>query len=472
VNRDRVATGGGLALPPDPNPEYRGMAVALRVGSLLLGAGASTDEVERSMHRVALAAGLAEVQSAVTMGILTMSAVRIADGQPLTQLRIVSERNADYQRLAALADLVTRITDREVSIGAAPGELDRIIRLPPRYSLPVSVLASALSSAAATVLFGGSAVDFMVTLAIGLAVEPIVRRIERSGLPDFFQALLGPLLATALAVALVAVGLPIDGGLVVTGAILRFLPGGALVAGMRDLIDRSIISGSARLAEALLLGSAVAVGTGVAIRAAEALGGPSLEIGEIGTSAAGIVAQSIAAAASCAFFGMRLGVGPRALVGVFLLGGSAWAVTLLASGSASGLLVPVVAAAIVVGLVGQVLAIRARMPSVIWTVPSVLPLLPGLTIVQGIVSVGSIEGVLTTVSAIGTGFALGAGVAFGSIVVTVARQAREVAQTVAIPALTEVRPLWRPGARRIAGDSSRVAGAGSVADEAGPADQP
>jgi hypothetical protein len=108
------------------------------------------------------------------------------------------------------------------------------------------------------------------------------------------------------------------------------------------------------------------------------------------------------------------------------------------------------------------------MPSVIWTVPSVLPLLPGLTIVEGIVGVGSIEGVLTTVSAIGTGFALGAGVAFGSIVVMVARQAREVAQTVAIPALSEV-PVWRPRARPIPHD---VTSAGSVADETGPTHDP
>ena len=44
---------------------------------------------------------------------------------------------------------------------------------------------------------------------------------------------------------------------VITGGILRFLPTAGLVAGMRDLFDQSIISGSARLGEAFLLASAI-----------------------------------------------------------------------------------------------------------------------------------------------------------------------------------------------------------------------
>ena len=283
------------AIAPDPAADYRSLAIALRVGAVLLTAGASTDDVERAMRRVAQAAGLDDVQSVVILGILTISAVRGHNRQPITQTRIVGRRTSDSQRLVAAARLVDRIEAGQVSAGEAAVELDRIDALAAPYSGWVLTLAMALSSAASTVLFGGSAQDALATLAIGLAVEPIVRRVESSGLPDFFQALIGPFLATALAVVLVALGLPISGGLVVTGAILRFLPGGALVAGMRDLIDRSIISGSARLAEALLLGAAVAGGTALALTAGTALGGPSLRLGELGRGPESTVAQAIAA---------------------------------------------------------------------------------------------------------------------------------------------------------------------------------
>ena len=68
------------------------------------------------------------------------------------------------------------------------------------------------------------------------------------------------------------IGLPIVGGLVLTGSLLRFMPGWALVSGFSDLIDQSIISGSARLAEALLLGAGVAAGTGLALVVAGSFG--------------------------------------------------------------------------------------------------------------------------------------------------------------------------------------------------------
>jgi len=430
----------------DPSADYRAMAVALRVGSLLLAGGSSTDDVERSMRRVALAAGLAEVQSVVTLGILTMSAVRASDGQPITQLRLVSQRTSEYRRLTAAAELVDRLESGVVSADAAIAELDRIDALPAAYSPLVMTLAIALSSAAAVLLFGGGAADAVVTLAIGLAVDPVVQRLDRSPLPEFFRALIGPLLATLLAIVLVAVGLPIDGGLIVTAAILRFLPGSALVAGMRDLIDRSIISGTARLAEAMLLGSAVAVGTAAGIRIGAALGGPALTVGVLTASTEGLLLQGVAAAVACATFGLALGVDRRRLLSVGLLGGGAWLVNLLGMQLGWDLLLPVVVAAVMVGAAGQALALQVRMPSVVWTVPAILPLLPGLTIVRGILELGTIAGVLTVVAAIGIGFALGAGVAFGSILVAVARQAGEAAQAVMLPVLGEIDPVRAVGA--------------------------
>jgi uncharacterized membrane protein YjjP (DUF1212 family) len=427
----------------DPAADYRSLAIALRVGAVLLTAGASTDDVERAMRRVARAAGLEDVQSVVILGILTISAVRASDRQPITQTRIVGRRTSDSQRLVRASRLVDRIEAGKVSTEEAAAELDRIDALPPPYSAWVLTLAMALSSAASTVLFGGTAQDALATLAIGLAVEPVVRRVETSGLPEFFQVLIGPFLATALAVILVAVGLPINGGLVVTGAILRFLPGAALVAGLRDLIDRSIISGSARLAEALLLGAAVAGGTALALTAGTALGGPVLRVGELGRGPESTVAQAVAAGFACAFFALRLGVERRTLVEVFLLGGAAWAIALAGAEVAVGGIAPTVAAAVVVGVVAQALALRRRMPSVIWSVPAVLPLLPGLTTVRGILEIDTIEGLMLIIAAIASGFALGAGVAFGSIAVAVAREARAAAPSLSLPILDD----WRGRSR-------------------------
>jgi uncharacterized membrane protein YjjB (DUF3815 family) len=54
------------------------------------------------------------------------------------------------------------------------------------------------------------------------------------------------------------------------------------------------------------------------------------------------------------------------------------------------------------------------MPSVIWTVPAILPLLPGLAMVKGILDLTTIAGVIEVIAAVGTGLALGVGVALGA----------------------------------------------------------
>jgi uncharacterized membrane protein YjjB (DUF3815 family) len=143
---------------------------------------------------------------------------------------------------------------------------------------------------------------------------------------------------------------------------------------------------------------------------------------------------------------------------VLLLGGGSWAVWLAGTGAGWDVLTPVMASAVVVGLVGQTLALRARSPSVIWTVPAILPLLPGLAIVRGILDVGTVGGVLTIVSAIGTGFALGAGVAFGSIVVVAAREAGAAAQDVVVPVLDEARARGLPSPAGLARTGRRGRG--------------
>jgi uncharacterized membrane protein YjjP (DUF1212 family) len=393
----------------------------------MLGSGAATDEVEVTMSRLAAAYGLREAQAVVTLGSIVLSASASSDQPPITAVRLVRDRFYDYARLADAASVADRILGGKLTAADAIAALDAIEARPVVATHAIPLIAGAASAAASSVLFGGDLLDALVTLAIGIGISPIVAWLERSGLPPFFQTLIAPFIATLVAVGLVGVGLPIDGGVVTTAGILRFLPGAALTAGMRDLIDRSIISGSARLAEALLLGSAVGFGTASAIQLGVAFGGPPLEFGEVGTGPESLAAQVLAAGLACGLFAIRLGVRPAHLASVFLLGGVAWAVALAFQGVANDEVVGVGAAAIVVGVVGQVLAARAQLPSVIWTVPAILPLLPGLTMVEGILDLDEVQGLLTVVGAVGIGFTLGAGVAFGAIIVATARQVnREV----------------------------------------------
>jgi hypothetical protein len=75
-------------------------------------------------------------------------------------------------------------------------------------------------------------------LSIGLAIQPALERIERSQLSVFFQVAFGVSATAVLVVMLVKVGLPTNGGIVLTGSLLRLSAGGGAGLGYARLHRR------------------------------------------------------------------------------------------------------------------------------------------------------------------------------------------------------------------------------------------
>ena len=178
--------------------EIAAVEVVLRLGALMLAAGSPTDDVERAMRTAASALGVVRATAAVSFGMIMLSYFPDAGAQPASAMQMVPDRVADYRRLSAAAKLVTELRAGRVDLGAAVAEVDRIESLDVAWPEPLSSLAQALSAAASTVLFGGSALDALATLIIGGLVQPIVVRLDRSGLPPFFRSLIGPFVSSVL----------------------------------------------------------------------------------------------------------------------------------------------------------------------------------------------------------------------------------------------------------------------------------
>ncbi len=412
--------------------------LVVRLGAIMISAGSPTDDVERSMGVAARALGLGRVTAAVSFGSITLSYVAGPDGPPATAMQMVRERLSDYRRLSAAARLVNDLRTGAVDRARAAAEVARIEALGSAWPEPLSSLAQAVSASASTVVFGGSPLDALATLIIGVLVQPIIVRVDGSGLPPFFRSLIGPLISCLLVAVAVALGSPINAGLVLTGSLLRFLPGSALVAGMRDLIDQSIISGSARLAEALFLGAAVASGIALGIWVAAQFG-VFLTLTTIGSQNWQFLVQIIAAGIACGAWAVRLGEPRFALLTASLLGALGWSIYLGLISVGLGEVPATAAAGLVVGGLGRSFARRREAPAVLWVVPASLPLLPGLLIVGGMLASDAVAGLLLLSTAVITGLALGASIAFGDIVVQTLRQVREeIIQPVIIQPVIQV----------------------------------
>jgi uncharacterized membrane protein YjjP (DUF1212 family) len=401
------------------------LQLAVRIGATMLASGAQTRDVELAISRVAAGLGLSDVSAAVTFSTIAVSHGRPGH-RPATLLHLVRDREADFSRLATASQVARAVGSGDMDIAGAERRLDELDTARPSYRPTVIALAPGVSAAASTLLFGGTLLDVGVTLGIALLVQPILAVIDRSDLPSFFRVAIGALASALMTGALVGFGLPLNGGLVLTGSLLRFLPGYALVSGFRDLIDQSIISGTARLAEALLLGAGVAGGTAAGLAFVEIFD-VRLTIAVAGPSDWGFVVTAIAALVAVAAYAIRLGDPPSAVWLAAGLGALAW-LPFQALAFPAGAIDPLVATfaiAVGVGMAGRILARRLDVPPALWVVPAILPFLPGLQIVTAMLAESDVEQVVGLLGAATTAFAIGAGVASGDILVTTVRRVRD-----------------------------------------------
>jgi uncharacterized membrane protein YjjP (DUF1212 family) len=396
---------------------HRDLTTILRVGALLLGAGASTNDVETTMLSLAQVAGLAAMQTTVISGLVSVSWDSGPPNEPLTMIRVVRQRLTEYDRLADVASMVNQLVDRDLLFDEVDAHLDALERRVRNYSSRETLLATSASAAASTVLFGGGVAEAAAAaIAVGVA-QPLVDRLGATGFPIFFQNVIAPAIVTLVAVVLIGLHLPINGPIAVTGAILLFLPGSALVASMRDLIDGENVSGTARLAEALLLGAAVALGIAAALGAGTVIGVQVILL-NLNPPEPRIVIQVPAAVLAVGFFAMRAGAPRNSVLVAALLGGLGVATREFATAVQAQPVFATAVAATAIGTVARLAARRFRSLSTIWVGAASLPLLPGLLILRGLAAPTPLDGVTLLAEALATGFAIGIGVGVGDVLVS------------------------------------------------------
>jgi uncharacterized membrane protein YjjP (DUF1212 family) len=404
----------------------RVLRLAMRIAVVTLASGAQTYDVEASIVTVARAYGVDDVQAAVTFSTISVSYYAGPDEPATTLLHLVRDRTTDFTRLAGASDLTRRIRSGHLALAEAETELNGLEQARPDYRQAVRFAAPGLSAAGSTLVLGGNLMDAIVTLLIALVIQPVLIWLAASTMPTFFRIAIGAASSTLFVALLVASGLQISEGLVLTGSLLRFLPGYALVAGFRDLIDGSMVSGTARLAEALLLAAAVAAGTGFSLAIASTFG-VNLGIAAAGQVAWGLPVSVAASVLAVGAYAIQLGAPARAMAQAAVVGAIAWAVYRTFA-IPYGPIEPALAtfvATVLIGIFGRVLARRLGGVAALWVVPAILPFLPGLLLVQAMLAKTEAAQITGLVGAATAAFLIGIGVATGDIVVLAIRGVRD-----------------------------------------------
>ncbi|MDP2561760.1 threonine/serine exporter ThrE family protein [Psychrobium sp. 1_MG-2023] len=165
----------------------------------------------------------------------------------------VKPGDLDLGSLARTDELVEELASGQRSLAEAIDRLEDIENKPNPYSHFVTFLAFGTSGGAFAMLMATSWNDVLWSMLLSLIIYTFVFWAEKSrGVAKMLEPLVS-LISGFLVTAIMHIDPHINMPLVVLSSIIAFIPGLALTLGLRELAARDLMSGTARIMDAIML---------------------------------------------------------------------------------------------------------------------------------------------------------------------------------------------------------------------------
>ena len=368
-----VRTGG-----PDANAR-KTLDLALSMAETMFRYGAGALEVETAIIAVTAAFGLESIEVDITNQSVLLN-YSPKDQTPITVMRVVRSWTNNYAGLGLVHQLVTEIIDGGLTRAEAANRLNEITHQPkpfPRWAVTVS---TGIFSAAIVGFIGGGPLASLIGFAGTVMVSLLQRVLGRWRVPDFFTTAASGFVVTAMAMIFWSMEVPISPGIVVAGGILLMLPTGRLVSAVQDAINGFPVTASGRFLSAFLTFGALVAGIAVALVMGALFGMARLNVTDVASSQYSfpVTLLLLAIALGTICIGEQ---SPRRLVlPTVLIGLAGFLVYQAADAGGVGPRLTPAVAAIFIGMVARIVALRMGAPQLIVAVPAILFLFPGLAI--------------------------------------------------------------------------------------------
>ena len=352
---------------------------ALHLAESMFRYGAGALEVETSIIAVTAALGLKNIEVDITNQSVAINYAP-KDQTPISLLRVVRSWTNNYAGLAQVHQLVTDVVAGGVGRDEAVRRLDEIIHSSKPYPRWMVTVAFGVFSAVFVGILGGGVGASGIAFLSNLLISLLARQLSKRRVPDFFITASCAFVVTFIALLLDQFGVPIEPAIVVVGGILLLLPTGRLVSSVQDAINGFPVTAAGRFLSTALTFGALVAGIAVALVVGTVTGMEEIEVTEtfppaydwwalIILTAVAVLAIGITEQTAWKLLLPTAGVG---VVGYLVL----WGATAFGVGDRFS---PAVAA-VVIGLLGRVVALKMGAPQLVVAVPAALILLPGLTI--------------------------------------------------------------------------------------------
>ena len=239
--------------------------LSAQIGKSLVENGAEIYRVEESVSFLLRAYGM-EDSAVFAIPSFLLITLGGADGQALTKGVRILWHTTDLYRLDRLNALCRWACEERPDLPVLAERL-RLLEARKGYPFAARLAACGLVGGSFAAFFGGGWRDALCAAAAGVVTGLVCRWMDRLRANRFFRNLAAGMLASFTVLLLAWLGLGVHTDAMIIGCLMNLVPGVALTSFMQNVIAGDLIAGLTRLAEALLIAVAVALGTALALAA-------------------------------------------------------------------------------------------------------------------------------------------------------------------------------------------------------------
>lgn len=366
--------------------------MAVTAGSIMISSGAETHRVEDTLHRILATTNFEHADAFVfTTGMV----VTLSDpsAETLSISHRVTDCSQNFGKIAEVNSVSRNFCNGRITLDEAIQKLEQI-KTKKRYPLWLLHLGYILASCGFAVMFGGECLDALGTIFCGIIIAIIQLELGPKIKRGFVTTILSAAAMTITAAAVSYVGyygfgISFQTHYMIIGGMMPLVPGLAMTTAFRDILLGDYLSAGSRILEALMVAVCVAIGIGTGMSCSDLLG-----LSETLTISFNL---SVTNAPEFLFAAFSAGV---AIIGFYILFDTpkkyffacglnaflAWAVYLFTDCCGLNGLWASFFSTLAADLFAYYSARVLKAPVLLFLVAGILPMVPGVSIYQGVYS--------------------------------------------------------------------------------------
>ena len=359
------------------------LETVLYAGNLLLSSGAEIYRAEETMHRIADAMQIKDMDAYVTnRGIFASGNV---PGKGIeSRIMSVPDKELNIDKIEAVNELSREFCSNRMDLSYLKASLQNIANMG-EQNVGERILSYFLGAGCFSYAIGTSFRDSICAAIIGSLVGFYMIWSKYRIKSRVLITIIASVLTAVLSNLCVAIGLGSQLSFIIIGAMMDLVPGVAFVNSVREFSQNNFATGQTLLTSALL--TCVSMASGVALVELLVSGTimtPSViyDIPEISYLVMGI--RSIAAGLGTIAFALMFRVRKRHFVDCGVMGTITWLAYMICIKIWNNEAIAVFVSGFAAVLASRVLAVLRRCPATVFLMTSLIPLLPGISLYRTI----------------------------------------------------------------------------------------